>query len=218
DPTFWFFDGNIVLVTPWLPVAFRVHKGVLALHSKVFADMFQSAQEPSPPHDVDDEERMEGCPVIPLRDSAYDIRQLLKLVMYGQRYVVYQIFFRRNLLIFPSIAALIRFGDKYDVHNIVEECKPHLIRMVPTTFRDYERANSYRGTIEFAPYHALEALNVFRLIDLGPENRRIISFMLFLCTQLTEAQIRNGTARADFTLERLSDGDMERVLALRAEL
>ncbi len=85
DPTFWFFDGNIVLIAQG-SVAFRVHKGVLALHAEFFAGMFDHSHL-VPYAGGNDKETVDGCPVLPLDDTAYDIRQVL-LVMYRKKYVV----------------------------------------------------------------------------------------------------------------------------------
>ncbi len=84
DTDFWFFDGNVVLLAQG-NVAFRVHQGVLALHAEFFASKFQ--QFPQILRGPTEEETIDGCPIIPLDDTAYDIRQLL-LSMYRKKYVV----------------------------------------------------------------------------------------------------------------------------------
>ena len=81
----------------------------------------------------------------------------------------------------------------------------------------YEQARDYRSAIQFASHHALEALHVFRSVDLGADDPRILPFVLFLCAQLDEHDIRNGTARVDGTLETLSTADIERILVLKEE-
>ncbi|TFK84279.1 hypothetical protein K466DRAFT_230679 [Polyporus arcularius HHB13444] len=216
---FWFFDGNIVLLT-WPNIVFRVHKGVLALHSEFFRNMFQDSSEVPPhvPHSPNDRSswRIEGCPIICLPDGTSDIWELLRVV-YGQR---------RELkypvdVSFETVAALIRVGDKYGVHRLVAECKPHLVHMVPRTLDDYARASSHRFSLLYCPHYAIEAVNVFRLLDMfGPQAPHITSFLLFLCTQLDEKKICTGTIRSimDLTVDRLSDEDKERVLALKREL
>ena len=120
--------------------------------------------------------------------------------------------------LFSVFAALVRVGHKYGVHDIVDECIPRLRQMVPTTLEGYEQARDYRSAIQFASHHALEALHVFRLVDLGADDPRILPFMLFLCPQLNEHDIRNGTARVDGTPETLSTADIERILVLKGEL
>ncbi|KAI9070228.1 hypothetical protein FKP32DRAFT_1558331 [Trametes sanguinea] len=84
NSTIWLNDGNIVLRAQG-DVFFRAHKSVLALHSEFFNAMFD--QSLPIPHGSDDDARIDGCPVIPLEDTAYDFRQLL-LVVYGKKYAL----------------------------------------------------------------------------------------------------------------------------------
>jgi hypothetical protein len=64
----WFDDGNIVLQAE--NTRFKVHRGILALHSTVFANMFADAQ---PTSDND----FEGCPFIYLSDPAPEVEVML---------------------------------------------------------------------------------------------------------------------------------------------
>ncbi|KAI0710355.1 hypothetical protein C8T65DRAFT_695630 [Cerioporus squamosus] len=210
DPTFWFFDGNIVVIAQG-NVAFRVHQGVLALRAEFFAGMFQHSL--LVPHGPSDEETIDGCPIIPLDDTTYDIRQLL-LVMYGQNRLK-----TPEETTFPVIAALIRVGDKYGVHDLVDECMSYFRQMRPISLRSYKSAREHRSAIKFAPHHAVEALHICRIVDpLADDEPDILIWMLFLCAQLDELQLRNGTAREDGTLEKLSDADIEQILMLKREL
>ena len=69
---FWFPDGNIVIVAD--KTAFRVYRGLLALQSTVFADLF-TASSPRP------EESYEDCPAINLTDSPQDVTHLLRVLV-----------------------------------------------------------------------------------------------------------------------------------------
>ena len=84
DSIYWFPDGNIVLLTHDC-VAFRVHQSVLSLHSEFFAGMFEDPL-PIPEDAVDKDETLDGCRIVPLGDTAYDIRHLVT-IMYGKGYV-----------------------------------------------------------------------------------------------------------------------------------
>ncbi|OSD01861.1 hypothetical protein PYCCODRAFT_1468162 [Trametes coccinea BRFM310] len=209
DSMFCFFDGNIVLHAQ-NDVLFRVHRGVLAFHSEFFNAMFDQSFPIS--HGPDKDRTIDDCPVIPLEDTADDIRQLL-LVIYGKN--------RLKLpeeTTFSILAALVRVGHKYGIHGIVSECQPRLLEMVPTSLRGYKQASERRSALKFTPRNAPEALHLFRLIDLGADNPFIIPFMLFLCSQLEESDIRNGLTRADGTPEKLSDADVRRILSMKREL
>lgn len=79
DAEVWFEDGNAIVVAD--DTAFKVHRGVLSLHSEVFRDMFSIP----PP---EDDEALDGCPVVRVSDAASDIRQLLSVMYRGRTYVI----------------------------------------------------------------------------------------------------------------------------------
>lgn len=99
---FNFFDGNIILQATgiirqsalespqeersedpgqmpashsWL---FRVHKGVLAVHTGAFRDMF------SLPGSGADNDLIDGLPVVYMRDTANDVANLLTVMYYSE--------------------------------------------------------------------------------------------------------------------------------------
>ncbi|KAI0342601.1 hypothetical protein BDW22DRAFT_1305043, partial [Trametopsis cervina] len=64
----WYIaDGNIVLLAG--KTAFRGYRGLLAMQSPVLQDMFSIPQP-------DDGETFEGCPVVRLQDSVYQVAWL----------------------------------------------------------------------------------------------------------------------------------------------
>lgn len=70
---YWFEDGNVVLQAE--NTLFRVHQSILSCHSQIFKDTFAMPQAPS-----DENERIEGCPVIPLSDTAEDLGNIISLL------------------------------------------------------------------------------------------------------------------------------------------
>lgn len=72
----WFQDGNIVLVAG--DVAFKVHRSMLARHSRVFKDMFELSQPSA-------EEVHDGRPVVTLHDSPHELADLLDVIYNGSR-------------------------------------------------------------------------------------------------------------------------------------
>ena len=68
-PDLWYDDGSIVLKAE--TTLFRVHRTTLSAHSTVFSDMFSIPQPP-------DQDAIEGCTVICLPDTAYDMEFLLR--------------------------------------------------------------------------------------------------------------------------------------------
>lgn len=69
----WFDDGNLVIQAE--NTQFKIHRGILAKHSPVFADLFKV------PHPAD-EPTVDGCPVVELHDCADDLKHML-LALYG---------------------------------------------------------------------------------------------------------------------------------------
>lgn len=65
---FWFDDGNIILEAEGQQ--FRIHRGMLSRHSKIFKDMFNVPQ-------LSREPTIEGCPVVKLSDKAEDWEHVL---------------------------------------------------------------------------------------------------------------------------------------------
>ncbi|RDX42604.1 hypothetical protein OH76DRAFT_1362519, partial [Lentinus brumalis] len=207
----WFFDGNIVLIVQG-SVAFRVHKGVLALHAEFFAGMFDHSHL-VPYAGGNHEETVDGCPVVTLDDTAYDIRQFL-LVMYRRNYLD-----ASKEITFSVLAALMRVGDKYGAHDLLHECMPHLRQMRSIRLRSVKSAGQRRSKMKFDPYHDVEALHLCCIVGPLIEEPDILIWMLFLCAQLDEHDLRNGTNRTDGTTElRLSDADVEQILASKKGL
>lgn len=73
----WFEHGNLILRVE--NSLFRVSKGLLAAHSSVFWHMLSFPQ-------TDKEERIDGCPVVRLHDSAADVTCFLRAI-FDSRYV-----------------------------------------------------------------------------------------------------------------------------------
>lgn len=78
-PHLWFEDGNVVLATQTR--LFRVHRGILALHSGVFSDMFAL---PQPEGSV---ELHEGIPIVELVGDDGDGMQHFLRCIYDRSYV-----------------------------------------------------------------------------------------------------------------------------------
>jgi hypothetical protein len=70
---YWFEDGNIVLQAE--DTLFRVHRSILSRHSQIFKDIFAMPQAPS-----QENESIEGCPVVHLSDTAEDMGNIISLI------------------------------------------------------------------------------------------------------------------------------------------
>ena len=78
DESFWFEDGNVVVVTQ--QIVFRVHRGVLSRHSETFSGLFTLPRPTAA-------EEFDGCPVVRVTDSSYDFKHLLHALYDGLGYV-----------------------------------------------------------------------------------------------------------------------------------
>ncbi|KLO07741.1 hypothetical protein SCHPADRAFT_881283 [Schizopora paradoxa] len=134
--TLWFFDGNIVLVTD--TYLFKVHKGLLALHSCVFRDMFDvpgadeaNAEEGSAGKH---QEMYEGIPSVKLvGDEGEDVAHLLRTI-YEHRYYDPS----NDETPVDTITALLTLSTKYDFKNIRKDVITHLSRHYPMTLKEYD--------------------------------------------------------------------------------
>lgn len=73
---YWFHDGNIVLEAE--DTLFRVHQSVLSRQSQIFEDAFSIAQGIQG-------NKIEGCAVIKLSDTAEDMVNLISLLYDTQK-------------------------------------------------------------------------------------------------------------------------------------
>ncbi len=82
DEEFWFADGTVVLVAR--NVEFRVYKGILSIHSPIFAKMFTLPQ----PEDAatatatSEQSQLQECP---LYDSPEDLRHVFRVMIPSPR-------------------------------------------------------------------------------------------------------------------------------------
>ncbi|KAI0089227.1 hypothetical protein BDY19DRAFT_944764 [Irpex rosettiformis] len=123
DPRYYFDDGNVVILAE--DTIFRVHKGVLSLHSGVFKDLLNLPQPPGG-------ETLDSCPLVRIQDTAFHIKWLLETMYDGAA----------TILLHPkpeapgSIAALYHLsliGDKYAVEHLVEYVYKILLVLFPTS-------------------------------------------------------------------------------------
>ncbi|GJE89722.1 hypothetical protein PsYK624_058280 [Phanerochaete sordida] len=104
----WFDDGNVVVAARGM--SFKLHKSVLALHSTVFLELFDSL-------DTSESHLHGGCPVLCVNDYGPDLARLL-LVVYGsdRRY-----FARDKPLSFSELRSVALLAQKYQIEEIISE-------------------------------------------------------------------------------------------------
>ncbi|KAF9237818.1 hypothetical protein BU15DRAFT_75612 [Melanogaster broomeanus] len=116
----WFDDGNVVLAVEGK--YFRVHRGVLALYSEIFKDMFSCPQ----PQERKDQEMIEGCPVVTLHDKIQAVQIILR-ACYSRSYI------NNHAMPLSVTAAFLRLGKKYLISQLFNEARDSVENSYPTT-------------------------------------------------------------------------------------
>ncbi len=136
----WFEDGKIVLVAE--DRAFKIHRGILSVHSVVFRDMFQT---PQPSNGADD---IEKCPSIRLYDSPerrgpypHNFPPLPIDVMSTATTSSY--FKLDHTQSFNDVRSMLLLAMKYNVQHIANEAIGRLRSHYPSTsLAHYDRLRS----------------------------------------------------------------------------
>ncbi|KAI1781603.1 hypothetical protein LXA43DRAFT_978012 [Ganoderma leucocontextum] len=209
DSAIWFEDGNIVAIAQ--NTAFRFHKGMLSLHSLVFRDLFSV---PQPSHGLGAGQMFDDCQAVHVTDTSYDFRELLLAIYYGG--VSY---LRPDATVkFSVLAALARLSHKYQLDQLLEAVVLKLQRTFTTQFEVWNRSGGFlerSSPLELGFRHAIEALNLFRLLD-RPD---MVPVALYGCCQLQPAELLRGVKRDDgVSQERLSPADLELCMETKPRL
>lgn len=122
----WFDDGNIVIQAE--NTQFRVYKGVLALQSDIFRDMFSVPQPSS-----DEGGLVEGCPVVIVHDTALDWTFVLEALL-ERRHISVPI----KPIPFKVVAAFLRLGEKYSLETLKADATARLTYEFPSTLDAYD--------------------------------------------------------------------------------
>ena len=181
DTEVWFDDGNIVVVAD--ETAFKVHRGVLSLHSEVFRDMFLIP----PP---EDDEALEGCPIVHVSDSASDIRQLLSVLYKGRTCVrsfvvvtliIYRCFPRCLLgsatVKFQLAEVLVRMAHKYNIPDLKRDALARIQELYTDNYYDFYVPEASGGPLS---YQWEDAFQVVRLAHLTGV-KSMLPVALYLC-------------------------------------
>jgi hypothetical protein len=159
DLHLWFDDGSIALQAE--SIQFRVYRGILAANSPVFKDMFSLPQP-------NEEELVEGCPVVTLHDSAVDMGHFLRAIhdagcvtssiddlnpyhIGRSRY-----YDRTKMTEFALVAAVLRLSSKYNVEYLRERAiavSEPFIQLTPSRSLNGNVPPIYVATIRELPHN-----------------------------------------------------------------
>ncbi|KZS99886.1 uncharacterized protein LAESUDRAFT_688821 [Laetiporus sulphureus 93-53] len=124
---FWFCDGSVVLRAE--NTLFRVHTSLLSRKSQFFSDLF-SMPQPAVPGEND--EMLDGCPLLVLDDSAEDAANLLKALYDGP------CFGKNDREDFCVVSGVLRLSTKYFVDHLREKALAHLRVAWPSTLKGWD--------------------------------------------------------------------------------
>ncbi|KAF7298005.1 BTB domain-containing protein [Mycena chlorophos] len=191
----WHEDGSVVLQAQ--DTQFRVHWGLLTMHSSVFKDMYGLPQPDVAGPTV------EGCPVIPVFDDPTDLLHFFR-VLYNPTMLT------KETLPFATVAALVRIGRKYDFKELLQAAVSRLTHDYPSTLAEYDalvlskkrRIGGYEG-------------KTFDILNLAREHN--IFSVLPLAYYTASSGLRHyrnmgldGIIRADGTTSSLSPHDLQK--------
>ncbi|KDR79556.1 hypothetical protein GALMADRAFT_93475 [Galerina marginata CBS 339.88] len=200
SPNYWFNDGNIVIQAQ--NTQFRVYKGILARHSKVFCDMFDLSQPDSEP-------LVEGCALVHVSDAPQDWENIFS--------ILYDNDMTHNsteVFALPTLSSMLRLGRKYDFDKLYTAALERIKIEVPDTFGQWDTLFSPRKTSPIDG-HEIELLNV--LVEM--ELLSLLPVVYFICfKKLTLEDIFRGTTQEDGNVVRLSPDSIETLVLGREKI
>jgi len=201
----WHTDGNVILRAAE-GTLFRLHHSILSIHSIVFRDMFSlGIQAP-------DAETFEGCPVVDMSDSVYDLTHFLLPLYAGGNSPHLDC---ASVLPFRVVSAMLRLGTKYEVAHLSRRALELFQKAYPSTLEAYDALPKGRST----SFHLRRGLNPIRTFLLARSFNLdiILPCVLYDCCQLRLSSLIHGYS-AHGVQEMLSAEDLERTLACAREL
>ncbi|KAI0720783.1 hypothetical protein C8T65DRAFT_567022 [Cerioporus squamosus] len=193
DKEFWMEKGNLVLLTR--RVAFKVYRGLLAMQSPVFSDMFSAA-------DAGTSSKLEGCPVVEMQDSPEDLRHLLRVVLPNRHRMLYTLH-PEKAFTFHQLSSLVRLGHKYQIDDVQNQALVALQKyFAPCTFEELERANI---VMSCNTRRGIELIHLSRLTN----TQSMLPIAFYFCVAIG-SRVVDGWRREDRTVQHLSPEDLKR--------
>ncbi|KAJ6455897.1 hypothetical protein C8R47DRAFT_996596, partial [Mycena vitilis] len=106
---------------------FRLSRGVLAIQSPIFADLFRLPQPP-------DTETMDGCAMVNIPDSAKDATVFFRAIFDSSFFEAYP-----APSTFEILAGVLRLSSKYEVEHLRRRALVHLSSQFPTKLEGWDR-------------------------------------------------------------------------------
>ncbi|KAF7353758.1 BTB domain-containing protein [Mycena venus] len=137
----WFEDGNVVIQAE--DYQFCLFRSFLTTRSPIFKDTFSIPQP-------EDAERINGCPVLRIHDSASDAAHFFKAIFDSETFLPWP-----APTTFEKIAAILRLSTKYEVEYLRRRALDHLSSGYPTSLAQWRENELPLATF---PVHCLWVL------------------------------------------------------------
>ncbi|KAJ7042106.1 hypothetical protein C8F04DRAFT_1031061 [Mycena alexandri] len=146
----WFEDGNVVIQAE--DYQFCLFKSFLTTRSPIFTDTFSIPQP-------EEAERINGCPVLRIHDSATDAAHFFKAIFDSETFLP-----PPAQTTFEKVAAILRLSTKYEVDYLRKRALAHLSSGYPTTLAAWRADDPGLGAATFPvlPSDALATINLAR--------------------------------------------------------
>jgi len=144
----WFEDGNVVIQAE--DYQFCLFKSFLTTRSPIFKDTFSIPQP-------EDAERINGCPVLRIHDSATDAAYFFQAIFDSETFLP-----RPAPTTFEKVAAILRLSTKYEVEYLRRRALEHLSSGYPTSLAQWRDNELPLATFPVLPSDALVTINLAR--------------------------------------------------------
>ncbi|KAF7359171.1 hypothetical protein MSAN_01258800 [Mycena sanguinolenta] len=193
----WFEDGNVVIEAE--DYQFCVFKSFLTTRSPIFKDTFSIPQP-------EDAERINGCPVLRIHDSATDAAHFFSAIFNSETFLP-----APCPTTFEKVAAILRLATKYEVEYLRRRALDHLSSGYPTSLAQWREIEPPLATFSVLPSDALATINLAREVDCP----WVLPAAFYdYCKFTGPAEIFRGTMQ-DGVLLALSDADKQLCLEAR---
>jgi len=193
----WFEDGNVVIQAE--DYQFCLFKSFLTKRSPIFKDTFSIPQP-------EDAERINGCPVLRIHDSATDAAHFFKAIFDSETFLP-----PPAPTTFEKVAAILRLSTKYEVENLRKRALDHLSSGYPTSLAQWREYGLPLATFPVLPSDALATINLAREVDCP----WVLPTAFYdYCKFTGPAEIFRGTAQEGVLLT-LCDADKQLCLEAR---
>ncbi|KIP02766.1 hypothetical protein PHLGIDRAFT_279464 [Phlebiopsis gigantea 11061_1 CR5-6] len=187
----WYEDGNVVVISQ--NVWFKLHRSILAKHSRAFRDMFHA--------DAFAGDIVEGCPAVTVADSPQHLALFFKVLYDPTK----QPFFmdQNSSMDFRDLRALTLLSFKYDVPHIRAEALRRLRICYPATLEEWHLrypefcaaepgSPRKKRALDARPVDAIAAINLARRFALHELLPAAFSVCLTQSPEFVMAQVCYG--------------------------